>query len=252
MKLAVCFLAVIAVWWVSTGLILMAACRLRSDSAALKQIVGALSVAGVVASWLSLENSTSEGAWLGFAAALSLWAAHEIAFLAGWITGPRKRAAEPNRHPTVLEALATISDRQLALLLTAGLLAIVSLGRGNMTTFAPFMTLWVLRTLAEINLFLGAPAAATHMLPKRLGYLATYFRQDRMSPALPLTINCLAATLVILIDSSVTAVDDRRSVSAGLLAALVLLGLVETLFLMVPFGEDRLWRWALSRERETR
>ncbi|WP_280173785.1 DUF3623 family protein [Fulvimarina manganoxydans] len=101
-----------------------------------------------------------------------------------------------------------------------------------------------------MNLFLGAPAAATHMLPRRLAYLATYVRRDRISPAFPLTINILAAALVILIDVCVTALDRQTSILAGLLAALVLLGLVGMLFLMALFGNERLWRWA-DRGRDT-
>ena len=243
MTLLLSFATVIAAWWLSTGLILMATRRFPPDGTAIRLTAGAVAAVGLIGALVSENMVSAHGAWLGFFAALMLWGAHEIAFLPGWIAGPRRSPADPGRRPSFSEAFATIRDRQIALALTAAVLAIGLTGSANQTVLSTFLAFWGLRSLAELNLYLGAPQAAIHMLPRRLHYLASYFRGDRISPALPVTINILIGALVALIIRCVDHPDELASTSAGLLAALVLLGIAEMFFLMFPFREDRLWRW---------
>ena len=216
MTLLLSFATVIAAWWLSTGLILMATRRFPPDGTAIRLTAGAVAAVGLIGALVSENMVSAHGAWLGFFAALMLWGAHEIAFLTGWIAGPRRSPADPGRSLT---------------------------GSANQTVLSTFLAFWGLRSLAELNLYLGAPQAAIHMLPRRLHYLASYFRGDRISPALPVTINILIGALVALIIRCVDHPDELASTSAGLLAALVLLGIAEMFFLMFPFREDRLWRW---------
>ena len=243
MTLLLSFTTVIAAWWLSTGLILMATRRFPPDGTAIRLTAGAVAAVGLIGALVSENMVSAHGAWLGFFAALMLWGAHEIAFLTGWIAGPRRSPADPGRRPSFSEAFATIRDRQIALALTVAVLAIGLTGSANQTVLSTFLAFWGLRSLAELNLYLGAPQAAIHMLPRRLHYLASYFRGDRISPALPVTINILIGALVALIIRCVDHPDELASTSAGLLAALVLLGIAEMFFLMFPFREDRLWRW---------
>ena len=243
MTLLLSFATVIAAWWLSTGLILMATRRFPPDGTAIRLTAGAVAAVGLIGALVSENMVSAHGAWLGFFAALMLWGAHEIAFLTGWIAGPRRSPADPGRRPSFSEAFATIRDRQIALALTVAVLAIGLTGSANQTVLSTFLAFWGLRSLAELNLYLGAPQAAIHMLPRRLHYLASYFRGDRISPALPVTINILIGALVALIIRCVDHPDELASTSAGLLAALVLLGIAEMFFLMFPFREDRLWRW---------
>ena len=243
MTLLLSFTTVIAAWWLSTGLILMATRRFPPDGTAIRLAAAAVAAAGLIAALASENMVSAHGAWLGFFAALMLWGAHEIAFLTGWIAGPRRSPADPGRRPSFSEAFATIRDRQIALALTVAVLAIGLTGSANQTVLSTFLAFWGLRSLAELNLYLGAPQAAIHMLPRRLHYLSSYFRGDRISPALPVTINILIGALVALIIRCVDHPDELASTSAGLLAALVLLGIAEMFFLMFPFREDRLWRW---------
>ncbi|MEN3792252.1 DUF3623 family protein [Fulvimarina sp. MAC3] len=245
------FGSVIGVWWLSTGLILMATRRLAPNGTATKLVAAGVAAAGLIAALMSENMATANGVWLGFFAAILLWGAHEIAFLTGWITGPRTWPDNPDCRPTFREAFQTIRDRQIGLVLTAGVLTIGLAGSANNAVLFSFLALWGLRSLAEINLFLGAPCAAIHMLPRRLHYLASYFRKDRISPALPVTINILVGTLVILALSSLDHPDAMASTLAGILASLVCLGIAEMFFLMFPFSEDRLWRWT-GRERTDR
>ncbi|EAU42050.1 hypothetical protein FP2506_16494 [Fulvimarina pelagi HTCC2506] len=251
MTIILCFGGVIAAWWLSTGLILMATRRFSPDGTVIRLVAAGVSTTGLIAALMSENMPTATGAWLGFFAALMLWGAHEIAFLTGWVVGPRTWPADPGRRPTCREAFETIGNRQIGLVLTAAVLAIGLTGSANQTVLFTFLVLWGLRSLAELNLFLGAPCAAIHMLPQRLHYLASYFRRDRISPALPVTINILVGTLVVLIIRSLNHPDQLVSTLAGLLAALVLLGIAEMFFLMFPFYEDRLWRWT-GRDRSGR
>lgn len=243
MSLFVSIIAVVAVWWLSTGLVLLVSRRLCPSESAIRLLAVALAIGSVVAVFHSLGMASMSGTWLGFLGALGLWAAHEIAFLAGWISGPQRGPASPGRRPSLGEAFATVRDRQTALALTAAGLAAISIGIPNSMAVQTFLTLWLVRSLAEINLFLGAPSAAIGFLPERLHYIASYFRTDRISPAFTLTVTILVGLFVILVTRSFTISDEAALTTAEILAALVLLGVAEVFFLMFPYGEGRLWRW---------
>ena len=81
-------LAVIAVWFVATGLIAWAANRARETFARSLLVAGVAGAAGLVAVVLSLSMEGANGAMLGFAGALAIWGWHELAFLTGGVTGP--------------------------------------------------------------------------------------------------------------------------------------------------------------------
>src|ERR1700733_4446922 len=77
------------IWWFSTGAVLLLVGRsgqfdgLRAVSAA------SLLLGSLFGLTLTANDTSLGGAYAAFTCTILLWGAQEIAFLAGWVTGPR-------------------------------------------------------------------------------------------------------------------------------------------------------------------
>jgi Protein of unknown function (DUF3623). len=109
----------IAVWWLSTGLIL----RLVDGNGPGRQtrallaasLALALGLAGVV---LTRDMTTPLGAYLAFTSALLVWSWQEITFLAGIVTGPnRQPCPQVKGWMRAWHAFRTIAHHEAALVL---------------------------------------------------------------------------------------------------------------------------------------
>ena len=107
-----------------------------------------------------------------------------------------------------------------------------------------FLKLWGLRSRVGINIFLAAPCAATQLLLQRERFLFSFFRTDRINPSFTLTLDALVAMFMLHVVSGFTLPDRDGATGSEMLAALALLGIAQTMFLMFPFGEAGLWWWA--------
>ena len=126
-------LAVIAVWFVATGLIAWAANRARETFALSLLVAGVAGAAGLVAVVLSLSMEGANGAMLGFAGALAIWGWHELAFLTGGVTGPRRDACPEGAGEKARFRFATgaVIHHEIALAATAAILIALSWGQSN-------------------------------------------------------------------------------------------------------------------------
>src|SRR3954469_11296456 len=76
------------VWWFSTGAVLLLVGCGRGN--ALRVISTAMLLsAGLYGVAASAGAASIGGAYIAFTGTVLLWGAQEIAFLAGWVTGPR-------------------------------------------------------------------------------------------------------------------------------------------------------------------
>ena len=242
------FATVVFTWWISTGALLIAARRLRPDGNAIRLVLSLTAVATILSALWSARSDTTAGAYVGFLSGLSIWAGHELTFLTGMITGPRTTVASVSKSETLRfrQAFQVVRDHQIAILITAAAIFSIVHDAPNRMVLWTFMALWGMRLVAQFNLFLGAPYAATGFLPSRLHYVASYFRTDRISPAFPLSINVLAPIFVTVADHALYGTSEAGTAGSALLAGLIFLGLVELMFLVLPFGETALWKWAIS------
>ena len=106
------------VWWFSTGLILYLdglPRRTFRRSLAVATGVAVLALIGLAA---TRSMTTVAGAYVAFTCAILVWGWHEMTFLMGLVTGPRREAcAEPCRGVRhVGHAVATVLHHELALL----------------------------------------------------------------------------------------------------------------------------------------
>ncbi|MEL6287708.1 MAG: putative photosynthetic complex assembly protein PuhE [Pseudomonadota bacterium] len=265
---------VVFAWWFSTGAILILA-RLsgrvgQSATAAFSMVAGG----AMVAVWALRDDMSIVGTAGAFGAALAVWGWHELMFLRGTITGPRRTALPAGlsgraRFATAWQCLA---HHELALVATLGALIALTYGAENQTAAATFAVLWAMRVSAKLNIFAGVPSAAEEFLPPHLAYLKSYFRIGKASWLMPVSIgasSCVLLAMVISILATATgasgafdagaalAIDgslnaplnvplDGALFGACLVATTLALGILEHLMLVLPLSETALWRWAMS------
>jgi putative photosynthetic complex assembly protein 2 len=235
------------VWWFSTGAILWLDRRPRETFGWSFGAASIIAIGALIALVVSKETTSPAGAYIGFSAAIALWGWHEMSFLMGFITGPRRQPLPTGTTGWTRFALATatIIHHEVALALTAILIAALTWGEPNQIGTITFLVLWALRLSAKFNLFLGAPYRAEEMLPPHLSHLKSYFRNRRMNALFPLSM-VGGAALAWALASQAFAPDASTFTQTGFLLVLTLtvLGIIEHVFLFVPPPNAMLWGWA--------
>ena len=194
-------LFVIGTWWCTTGAILFLD---RLPVHTFRWSLAAATVALVAAlfalDWSS-ATATAGGTYVGFAAAVLVWAWLEMTFLMGALTGPRRRACHSGcsgwRH--FGHAVQAILYHELATLAALALVAALCWQAANPYGLWTFLLLWGMRLSAKLNLFFGVPNVAEPMLPPHLKYLASFFRQRAMNPLFPLSVTLATVLSVWLV-----------------------------------------------------
>jgi putative photosynthetic complex assembly protein 2 len=236
----------------ATGLIAWADNRGRATFRRSVMIGGVAGAAGLVAILYAAQFVALWAVYLSFAGALMVWGWHEIGFLTGAAAGPRRIACPPGVRgiERFLQASATVIHHEVALALTALLLISLSWDAPNQIGATVFVLMLVLRLCSKINLFVGVPNASTEMLPKHLDYLKSYFGRNRMTVLLAASILAIGALAAWFASLAIAApAGSAAMVGASLLTALCLLGMIEHVFLALPFRDGMLWGWAFSRAR---
>ncbi|MEO1067476.1 MAG: putative photosynthetic complex assembly protein PuhE [Pseudomonadota bacterium] len=233
----------IALWWFATGLVLWTARlpeRLRGASLTIFTIlaVGALVVVAV-----THDQSDLTGVYAAFIAAIVLWGWHEITFLYGLITGPRKTPCPPGLNGTARfkAALETVLFHELAILAVGLVLLVGLLEADNRTALMTYLILWGMRISAKLNLFMGAPNIADELMPEKLAYLKSYFKRAPVTRFFVASVTVATLVLGLLIARFFGTTAPVEKVSLLLQIALLSLAIVEHWFFVVPFRETTLW-----------
>jgi len=224
-------LYVALLWFVATGLVV--ALDRRSW---LLVASGLLALAATAAIVILRDDGSMLAIYASFTAAFAVWGWHEISFLTGAISGPNKSPCPPDLSlwERLKASTGTVIHHEIALAATTVLLIALTWGSANATGAWAFAILFAMRLSTKFNLFLGVPNFSPELLPARLAYLKTHFRTRRFNALMPFSLIGSAALTYALLDTP-------------LLAALALLGVVEHLFLVLPFKDGALWRWAIPR-----
>jgi len=246
--LALPLLFATVLWFVATGFVLWLDRLPKATwptSLIAATVASGFAMGGVIT---TAPETGPAAAYAAFACALVLWGWHELSFLMGFVTGP-------NRDPCpdgatgwrrFRLAAATLIHHEIAMFLTVLVLAAATWGQPNQTATLTFVLLFVMRLSAKLNVFAGVPHLSTEMMPEHMRYLATYFRvrPPRLVFAASLTfVTGLAAVLANL------ALQSQGGIATGyaLAFALVLLALIEHGFLVVPWQDTQLFRWAIPK-----
>jgi putative photosynthetic complex assembly protein 2 len=244
--LALSALFALLLWWASTGIVLYLDQRPRPTHARSLRgasIVGGLALVGLVA---TRDLATVGGACVAFTCAVLVWGWHEMSFLTGRVTGPRRHACADGcrgvRH--FGHAVEAIIHHELALAATLALVVALAWNATNWVGAATFALLWTMRLSAKLNLFLGVRNPGTELLPAHLRYLASFFGRRPVNALLPVSVAATALLVAWLARSALVAVSAFEATAYGLVAALAALALLEHLFLILPWSVARLWGWS--------
>lgn len=244
------------VWWFSTGALLLIVRRAdRAGGAAHRRaalMAIPLAAAGAIGITLLEGLPQVMAAYGGFVAALAIWGAIELTFLAGAITGPSRRACPPNAAPMVRLAAAWNAIYWHELLLVAGLLLVVVLTHGDIAHVATgtYLVLFLARIGAKLNLFFGVPRINIEFVPRPLDHLTSYFRQGPVTLAFPLAVSFLTLTTGCFLFQIAQAETPAIATGYALLAAIAALALLEHWLMVLPLPDAALWRWMLPKPKE--
>ena len=193
------------------------------------------------------------GAYLAFAAAVALWGTQEVAFLSGFLTGPRPLPCPPGAKglDRLGMAVAAILYHELALIASSAAIVAVTWQAPNQFGALTFLVLWIMRVSAKLNLFLGVPVLNDEAMPSEIAYLRTYFRRGPVNPFFPISMLVAVLMMVGFVDAAVDP-EATRATTAGyaLLLGLTGLALAEHVFMLVPLPIERLWRWSTRGPRD--
>ena len=241
------------VWWFSTGLVLWLDGLPRTTfglNRLLSSLLAVLALAGIAH---AAEQTTAAAAYCGFLCALLVWGWHELSFLTGWVTGPRRRAASAGVRgwPRFVQALQAILWHELGILASGLAISWLSWGQPNQVAAATFGVLWAMRISAKLNVFLGVRNLSEQLLPPQLAYLGSYFRRRSMNALFPWAVLIACGVAVLTVRTGLQAPPDSAAQAGALLVStLLILAIVEHALLVLPVESTVLWRWALG-ERAT-
>jgi putative photosynthetic complex assembly protein 2 len=240
-------------WFFATGFVLWLD-KLPSHtwpmSITMAAIASGFAMGGIIA---TAEETSSWAAYVAFACALVLWGWHELSFLMGFVTGPNRNPCPPDARGwrRFRLAAATLIHHEVAMFACLVVLAAITWGKPNQTATLTFLLLFVMRLSAKFNIFAGVPHLSTEMMPDHMRYLASYFRIARPRWFFPLSVSGIAVLAAWLAD---LALSSRDGIATGyaLAFALVALAFVEHGFLVVPWQDTALFRWAMPEQARRR
>jgi putative photosynthetic complex assembly protein 2 len=242
------FIVTVAIWFVATGLIAWADNRERATFTRSLMIGSFAGIAGLVVILIASLSAEVWAVYMAFIGALMVWGWHELSFLTGAAAGPRRGPCDPGLTGIARfrQGAATVMHHEVALAVTALLLISLSWDTPNQIGATVFVLMFAMRLISKINLFVGVPNSTSEMLPEHLAYLKTYFGPNRMTLLLAVSIAAIAGATVYFASLALAAPGgSAEMVGASLLTTLGLLGVLEHLFLALPFRDGMLWGWAI-------
>jgi putative photosynthetic complex assembly protein 2 len=240
------------VWWFSTGVILYLNGLPRWTyrwTMGGTTVLLAFALAGL---YTTRSDMRVTGAYLAFTCALMVWAWQEVAFLLGFVTGPRRVPCPPDarRWRRAGFALQTLLHHEFALVVLGVVVLSLTWSGSNPTGLFTFAILWVMRQSAKLNIFLGVRNLNEGFLPSHLKYLQTYFTRKPMNALFPVSVAVSTWAAVLVWQAALAeGVGNFDATALTFAATLLSLAILEHWFLVLPLPSEVLWNWGLrSRE----
>jgi putative photosynthetic complex assembly protein 2 len=237
------------VWWASTGVVLV---LVRLKAPRMQQTMLCASIVAVAALFAlvsSSQGTTVGEAYVAFLCAVVVWGWHELAFLCGWLTGPRRAACSQGCRgwPHFLHAIEAILWHELAIAATAALIVALTWDAPNPTGTFTFLVLWAMRVSAKLNLFFGVRNLGLEFLPRRMRYLTSFFRRRPMNMLFPFSVTLPTAVAALVIEAALApGVPESRATGLALVATLLALAILEHWMMVLPMPLTPLWKWAIE------
>ncbi len=242
------------IWWFSTGIVLMLN---RMSKTAVRLSLVLSSAVGLVALWglaHTAQQTSLAGAYCAFTCALLVWGWHELTFLTGWITGPRKTALPAGlaKGERFVQSLRAILWHELAIAVVGLGIVLITWQANNQVGTGTFLVLWVMRTSAKLNLFFGVRNLSEEFLPAHLRYLESFFKRRAMNWFFPFAVSGACVVLVLLVRGAMDpAASVAHATGLALVATMLALAVLEHAMLVLPVDTTALWRWAIRSKTAT-
>lgn len=224
-------------WWASTGLIIYLYRRPQrtfGHSFAGATLVLLAALGGIVA----IRDDTSlAGAYLGLTCGTLAWGWQIAGFYLGIITGPRRSACPAGcrglQH--FKHGLQATLYHELASLVGAGVIAALTWGAANQLGLWMYLLLWLMHTVAKVNVFLGVRNFSPQLLPGHLRYLESFFTRRSMNLFFPFSLaGAVALAVLLLRHALMLEANSFAAIAALFLGCMLLLGILELCLLMSP------------------
>lgn len=237
------------IWWFSTGLILYLDGLPRRTFGWSMLIMTAIALAALYGVTVSGSDTSLAGAYLSFTCGILVWAWHELSFLTGYVTGPRRTPcpAYTGFWSRFRYASETVIHHELAIAATAALMAVLTWGAANQIGLWTFVILWLMRLSAKLNVFLGVANLAEEFLPSHLRYLESYFRRRPLNLFFPFAVTVATVATVLVVERGLAeGATPAGAAGAVFMGTLLALAVLEHWFLVLPIPATALWQWALD------
>jgi putative photosynthetic complex assembly protein 2 len=240
--------ATLLLWWASTGVILyLDGLSRRTFGWSVAGATGLFLIAlwGIAA---TRAETTSASAYCAFSCGLMVWAWQLVSYYMGFITGPNQAPCPPRLAgwPRFVEAVRTSLYHELAIIVCALALVVLTWGQPNRIGLWTFLILWWMHTSAKLNLFFGAPNLSEELLPTHLRYLVTYMRHRPMNLFFPVSVTASTVITVLIAQKAIAATAPFEAVGFTILATLMVLAVAEHWFLVAPLHANALWSWGVK------
>lgn len=243
-------LITIGLWWGSTAIIARLIIGHPTAYPRLLRLASLIGIAGLIAILALREVNTSLSAIAALIAALAVWSFIEVTFLTGTVTGRGVTGKAPQGiFGRAAAALTAILWHELLIIATVAVVAVMTLGGSNDLALLVLLLLWVMRSSAKLNLFLGVRNLGEGFLPPHLRHLLEFMQQRRMNLLMPLSLLLGAVLAVYFARDAIAASSAHEATAASILATLSVLALLEHLLMILPLPAEALWRWSLAARR---
>ena len=247
-ELALALLFAVFIWWFSTGIVLMLN-RMSRGAVGLSLLLSTgLGLLALVALAHTAQQTTVAGAYCALTSALLVWGWHELSFLTGWITGPRKTALPPglSEGRRFIESVRAILWHELAIVAVGALIVLITWGAPNQVGTGTFAVLWVMRTSAKLNLYLGVRNLSEEFLPPHLRYMESFFRRRAVNLLFPVSVTVASLVLAMLLAHALhPGTAHAAAVGTVLVSTMLGAAILEHWMLVLPLDTTALWRWAI-------
>ncbi|NJS14831.1 MAG: DUF3623 family protein, partial [Sphingopyxis sp.] len=245
-SLALPFVVVILLWFVSTGLVAMINHRLRQSFGRALIIASACAFSGLSLLMLTAYSTAVWATYASFLGGLLIWSWHEISFLTGAVAGSHRDPCPPGARGWRRFSMATMAliHHEVALAMTAALLLSLAAVTANPTGAYTFALLLIFRLSSKLNIYWGVPSLSDELLPAHLDYLKSYFGPKNFRPMLLVSTLAVIGLAIAFGMIALAADQPHETAQAGLLCCLCLLAALEHIFLAIPFRDSALWAWA--------
>jgi putative photosynthetic complex assembly protein 2 len=237
-------------WWFTTGLIIVVYGRSQRTRRLCYAAATAALLLAVAGLWFSRHGTDPRSVYLAVTCGVVIWGWQIASYYLGFVTGP-------SHLPRIVGQESRTFWRRFQLAFQAGihheavvaataLLLVVLTGTAeNRWGLWMFVTLWVMHSIAKLNVFLGVRNFHIEFLPPHLHFLRPLLQRRISNPFFPVSM-VVATTVALIILSRAFAPATTPTQATGLLmvGTMICLGILEQLLLVLPLPAT-LWGWGL-------